>query len=186
MERWYALRVRSNHERVVQAALRHKGFDEFLPVYKKRSRWSDRVKEIEVPLFAGYVFSRFQAERRAPVLVIPGVVHVVGTAAGPLPVDNAELAAVRRFVESALPVMPWPYLNAGDTVVVERGALTGMQGILLRVKDSCRLVVSLSLLQRSVAVELDRDWVRPAASQTELMGALIRQAEANLQISPAV
>jgi transcription antitermination factor NusG len=97
--------------------------------------------------------------------MIPGVVHVLGNSAGPIPVDEEELQAIRRTVESGLLVMPWPYLNVGDQVVVEEGALSGLQGILVRVKDRVRVVVSLTLLQRSVAVELDRDCVRPVAPE---------------------
>ena len=163
MEHWYALRVRSNFEKVVQAGLKIRDIEEFFPVYEKKSNWSDRVKKIECPLFPGYVFGRFDATRRLPILMIPGVVYVVGTSAGPIPVDEEELRAVRQTIESGLPVMPWPFLNVGDQVVVEKGALTHLQGILVRVKDSVRVVVSLTLLQRSVAVELDRDCVRPVA-----------------------
>ena len=135
MEHWYALRVRSNFENVVQTGLRNRDIEEFLPVYEKKSRWSDRVKKIQRPLFPGYVFGRFNAANRLPILMIPGVVHVLGNSAGPIPVDEGELQAIRRTVESGLLVMPWPYLNVGDQVVVEEGALAGLQGILVRVKD---------------------------------------------------
>lgn len=161
MENWYALRVRSNHEIVVQSGLRHRGIDEFLPGYRTKSRWSDRVKEIYRPLFPGYVFARFDAAQRLPILMLPGFVHIIGFGNGPEPVDEGELQAVRRFVDSALPIMPWPYIREGEMVEVRQGALEGLQGIVLRVKDSVRLVVSLTLLQRSVAVELDRDIVKP-------------------------
>ena len=162
-ENWYALRVRSNHEKAVQAGLRAIGLGEFLPACVVKSRWTDRVKQIERPLFPGYVFGRFDPVKRLPVLMLPGVVHVVGNSSGPIPVDEAELDAVRRFVESGLSVTPWPYLREGEMVTVQYGPLAGLQGIVLRVKDSCRLVASLTLLQRSVAVELDRDSVKPVA-----------------------
>ncbi len=165
MEQWYALRVRSNFENVVQTGLRNRDIEEFLPVYEKTSRWSDRVKKIQRPLFPGYVFGRFNAANRLPILMIPGVVHVLGNSAGPVPVDEGELQAIRRTVESGLLVMPWPYLTLGDQVVVEEGALAGLQGILVRVKDRNRVVVSLTLLQRSVAVELDRESMRPCKKE---------------------
>lgn len=161
MEAWYAIRVRSNREQYVTASLTGKGLECFLPVYRKVARWSDRVKKVESPLFAGYVFSRFDSSRRLPVVSTPGVVHVVGGSAGPLPVDEGELDAIRRMIESGRPISPWPYLEAGDAVVVEHGPLAGARGVLLRVKDEYRLVASLTLLQRSVAVELDREAVRP-------------------------
>ena len=165
MELWYAVRVRSNYEKHVRLSLRGKGFETFLPLYSKLSKWSDRVREIDAPLFPGYVFGRFDAVRRLPVLLTPGVVNIVGNATGPLSVDEEELNGVRRLVESGGPIAPWAYLAAGDIVEVERGALTGLRGILLRVKDACRLIVSLTLLQRSVAVEMDCDSVRLVTSR---------------------
>jgi transcription antitermination factor NusG len=171
MENWYALRVRSNFEKMVQTGLRNRDIEEFLPVYEKKSRWSDRTKQIERPLFPGYVFGRFDATNRLPILMIPGVVHVLGNGAGPIPVDEEELQAIRRTVQSGLLVMPWPYLKVGDQVVVEEGALSGLQGILVRVKDRVRVVVSLTLLQRSVGVELDRDCVRPVGAGSAACGA---------------
>jgi transcription antitermination factor NusG len=97
--------------------------------------------------------------------MLPGLVHIVGFGNGPQPVDEAEIQAIRRFVDSGLPIMPWPYLKEGELVEVQEGALTGLQGIVLSVKDRLRLVVSLTLLQRSVAVELDRETVKPLASR---------------------
>jgi transcriptional antiterminator NusG len=163
MENWYALRVRSNHETVVQSGLRSRGFEEFLPVYRARARWSDRVKVTQRPLFPGYVFARFDPSNRLPVLMLPGFVHIIGFGNGPEPVDQAELHAIRRFVDSGLPITPWPYLREGERVVVQYGALSGLEGMVLRASDSLRLVVSLNLLQRSVAVELDRESVKPLA-----------------------
>lgn len=163
MKLWYAVRVRSNQEKNVACSLAGKGYETYLPVYPKLSRWTDRMKKSELPLFPGYVFGRFDALQRLPVLLTPGVVHIVGNSTGPLPVDEMELEGVRRMVALG-GALPCPYIAAGDTVIVERGALAGLQGILLRVKDDFRLVVSLTLLQRSVAVEVDRDSVRPASS----------------------
>lgn len=174
MENWYALRVRSNHETVVQSGLRSRGFEEFLPVYRARSRWSDRVKVIQRPLFPGYVFARFDASNRLPVLMLPGFVHIVGFGNGPEPVDEKELHAIRRFVDSGLPITPWPYLREGEMVVVQHGALAGLEGIVLRATDSLRLVVSLNLLQRSVAVELDRESVKPLAARAVAAGMAVQ------------
>jgi transcription antitermination factor NusG len=157
---WFALRVRSNHERVVGEALRGKGHEEFVPLYRKEVRWSDRKKLRECPLFPGYVFSRFDIKDRLSVLTIPGVLHVVG-AARPEPVEEEELIAVKRVIASGFPVGPWPFLRPGQAVMVECGSLAGVRGVLVEIKNQCRLVVSLTLLQRSVGVEMDRDCVRP-------------------------
>ena len=158
---WYALRVRSNCEKIVSCMLKGKGYAEFLPLYRKRSKWSDRTKQIERPLFPGYVFGCFDVRNRLPILTIPGVIHVVGFGNGPEPIDEGELKSVERFVESGLAIEPWPFLKSGEPVYVERGPLAGLEGIFTSFKTSFRLVVSLTLLQRSVAVELDRDCIRP-------------------------
>jgi transcription antitermination factor NusG len=163
-QNWFALRVRSNSEKLVAFALRGKGYDEFLPLYRKLSRWSDRKKQIELPLFPGYVFSRFDVNQRLPILIIPGVMQVVGFGNKPEPVADEELRAVERFVASGLPVEPWPFLKVGESVLVDDGPLAGLEGTLVEVKNRYRIVVSLTLLQRSVAVEIDRDCIRPVTS----------------------
>ena len=160
-DEWFALQVRSNHEQAVQLALRTKGYTEFLPLYQKRSRWSDRIKDVELPLFPGYVFGRFTFNRRLPILTIPGVVRIVGIGRNPEPVDEAQIDAIRSLVTSGLPMVPWPFLKIGDRVLIERGSLTGIEGILVQTKSHCRVVMSVDLLQRSVGVEIERDWIRP-------------------------
>jgi transcription antitermination factor NusG len=141
--------------------LRLRGYAEFLPIYRKRSRWSDRVKDVDLPLFPGYVFGKFDVRHRLPILAIPGVLSIVGVGRHPEPVKESELNAIRRLIESGLPVMPWPFLQAGDLVLIEKGALAGLEGLLIQFKGQCRVVVSLGLLQRSVSVEIDRTMVRP-------------------------
>ena len=159
---WYVLAVRSNFERSASQSLADKGYETFLPQYRVRRKWSDRSKEIELPLFSGYTFCRFDSRQRLPILQAPGVISILGfTGTGPIPVDEAEIAAVRTLLDSNLPVGPWPFLRAGSFVTVERGPLTGVEGIVVEVKTKFRLVVSVSLLQRSVSVEIDRDWVVP-------------------------
>jgi len=163
--RWYALRVRSRHEHAVAKHLGSRGYESLLPTYKKRRRWSDRFKEIELPLFAGYVFCQFDTLNRLPVLTIPGVVHVVGVGKNPVPIDESEITAIQTSIKSGLPRQPWPFLQVGDRVRIEHGPLGGVEGILLRFGGHHSLVVSVSLLQRSVAVQINEDWVRavPAA-----------------------
>jgi transcription antitermination factor NusG len=163
---WYALRVRSNFEWAVNAVLTSKEYEAFLPTYRTRRRWSDRTKEVDAPLFRGYTFCRFDAARRLPILTTPGVVSIIGSAAGPIEVDEGEIASVRAMVASGVLVGPWPFLREGQYVAVERGPLTGVEGIIVSLKGQYRLVVSVSLLQRSVAVEIDRDWVRPTSHRS--------------------
>ena len=161
---WYALRVRSNYERVAALHLRDRGFDEFSPTFKAERQWSDRKKQIDRFLFPGYVFCRVNPEDRLPVLTIPGAVGLVGFGKGPAAIPENEIESVRRMVGSGLLVGPWPFLATGQNVLIERGPLTGLEGLLLEVRKAFRLVVSVSLLQRSVSVEIDRNWVRPLAS----------------------
>jgi len=174
---WYALRVKSHCERMTAAGLRSRGYEEFLPTYRLRRRWSDRWMDLELPLFPGYVFCRFDPRDRLPILKIPSLVHIVGLGKTPSPVDEHEIEAIQAIVRSGLAAQPWPYVKVGDWVRVEYGSLCGLEGILIEVKKRHRLVVSVTLLQRSVAVEIDRDWVslaRPASR----VGALVAEATA--------
>ncbi|MBZ5634646.1 MAG: UpxY family transcription antiterminator [Acidobacteriia bacterium] len=158
---WLALRVRSNHERVASAHLRDRGYEEFSPSYKTERQWSDRKKTIERSLFPGYVFCRLDPCNRLPVLTIPGVVGLVGFGSWPTPIPDHEIEYVRTMVQSGLLITPWPFLDPGETVLIERGPLTGVEGVLQAIKGHLRLVVSINLLQRSVSTEVDRSWVRP-------------------------
>ena len=165
--RWYAIRVRSQHEDIVARHLRVRGMESFLPLYKQRHKWSDRFKVIELPLFPGYVFCQFNPANRLPVLTVPGVVHVVGIGQNPTPVDDNEIMALRVAVNSGFPTQPWPFLEVGQWVRVEQGPLSGAEGILLSVRREQRIVLSITLLQRSVAVEIDRECVRPLQKQSD-------------------
>ncbi len=159
---WFALRVKSKFENLASATLRGKGFSEFLPLYTSRRRWSDRVKTLELPLFPGYLFCQFDpTDRLIPVLTTPGVIGIVGAGKIPYPVAEEEIEAVRMVLRSGLAAQPWPFLGVGSRIFMEAGPLAGLEGIVTSVDKTCRLVVSVSLLQRSVAVEIDRDWARP-------------------------
>ena len=165
---WFALRVRSNHEHVAAIHLRDRGFEEFSPTYKTERQWSDRKKQIDLPLFPGYVFCRLNPEDRLPVLTIPGTVGLVGFGKGPAAVPDHEIESVRRMIGSGLLVAPWPFLQVGQPVLIERGPLTGVEGIIQEVKKTFRLVVSIPMLQRSVSAEIDRTWVRPLSSSRQV------------------
>src|SRR5262249_46751361 len=160
---WYALYVRTRFEKVVARNLRGKGYEEFLPVYRRASQWSDRIKQIELPLFPGYVFCKLNPLDRLPILTIPGVNGIVGFGKHFIPIEEGELNAIRAVLKAGTYCEPWPFLRVGERVRVEYGALAGIEGIVLMFKNTCRLVISVNILQRSVAVEIGRDALTPVS-----------------------
>jgi transcription antitermination factor NusG len=158
---WFGVRTRSNHEKVTAHVLSAKGYDQYLPTYKSRKRWSDRVVETDKPLFPGYVFCRFDPKARLPILTTPGVVAVVGFGNEPAPIDDAEIEAVQAVLRAGLRAEPCGYLREGQRIRVNQGSLTGLEGILTRRKSEWRMVVSVAMLQRSISVEIDREWIDP-------------------------
>jgi transcription antitermination factor NusG len=152
---WFALQIRTRHEVGIAQVLEGKGYELFLPLYKSRIRWSDRIKAVEKPLFPGYLFCRFNPQDRFPILSTPGVIQVVGYNRTPVPVDDSEIQAIQTLAASGLPNQPWPFLEVGDRVRIESGALTGLEGVLVEFKGHHRLVLSITLLHRAVAVEID-------------------------------
>jgi len=156
---WYGIRTKFNHERVAAVVLQSKGYEQYLPVYRHRQRWSDRIVETDRPLFPGYVFCRFDARKRLPIVSTPGVVSVVGFGNEPAPISESEIDAVRAVLRSGLVAEPCPFLREGQRIRVRRGSLEGLEGILLKKKSDWRIVVSVAMLQRSVAVEIDREWI---------------------------
>ena len=152
VDRWYALQLRSRWESSTASLLSCKGYQTFLPTYKN----SKRSKEVQAPLFPGYLFCRFNVCDRLPVLITPGVISVVGTGRMPIPVEESEIEAIQRMVSTGMHVEPCPYLEVGQRVRIEDGALSGVEGVLTSFKGSQRIVVSISLLRRSVALEIDR------------------------------
>jgi len=159
---WFALRVRSNCEKTAATALELAGYEHFLPSYRSTRQWSDRRKQIDLPLFPGYIFARLGLQHLARVVAFRSVVHVVGAGRTPVPVDDNEIDAIKAVVRSGLPSEPWPFLRVGQQVIIERGPLAGLTGILVEIKKQHRLVISVSMLMRSVAVDVDESWVREA------------------------
>jgi transcription antitermination factor NusG len=151
---WFALQVKGRRELAVAEYLRGQGYEWFLPLYKCKKQWSDRIKEVESPLFPGYLFCRFDPQWRLPILTIPGVIQVVGNNRQPAPVDEQEITSIRTLIASGAQNQPWPFLEVGDKVRIESGPLSGLEGLLVEFRGSHRLVLSVTLLQRSVAVEL--------------------------------
>ena len=158
-QQWFVVRVKPRHEKAVGFALRAKQYEEFLPLYRSKRRWADRLKDLELPLFPGYIFCRFNQLLRVPILNTPGVIDIVRTGAALAPVEQHEMDALHVMMEQRLCVQPWEYVNRGQTVTIQEGPLRGLSGIILDFKRSMRLVLSVSLLQRSVLVEVDRDHV---------------------------
>lgn len=161
---WFAARVRSNFEHVAAAHLRERGFEEFTPTYQVERQWSDRKKVIDQVLFPGYVFCRINPLERRNVITVPGLIGLVGAGKTPLPIPESEIEAIRQMVSSGVLVTPWPFLAIGQRVLIERGPLAGVEGILDSAKGRSRLVVSINMLQRSVSAEVNRSWIRPVSS----------------------
>jgi transcription antitermination factor NusG len=178
---WFALQVRVRYELGVAEYLDGKGYEWFLPLYKCRKRWSDRIKVVEAPLFPGYLFCRFNPQNRLPVLKTPGVIQVVGNNRTPIEVDEREINAIQALVASGVPNQPWPFLELGDRARIESGPLRGLEGILIEFKGNHRLILSVSLLQRSVAVEIDSAFVTSLGSsrlpRSEKVGMQQRQLQ---------
>jgi len=165
---WFALRVKARHEKIASLALSTKGLESYLPLYRSRRCWSDRYKELQLPLFPGYLFCRFSAADKLRVETTPAVLSVVSCGRHPVPVPETEIAAVETMLASGLPVLPCPFLREGQLVYIHRGPLQGLEGLLLEFKNTWRVVVSVTLLQRSVAVEVDRETVSPASTARHL------------------
>ncbi len=159
--RWFALQVRSRWEGSTALLLSGKGYQTLLPTYQTKKRRNGRLRQLNAPLFPGYVFCQFDALNRLPILVTPGVIAVVGRGRVPVPVDDAEISGIQAIVSSGLPAEPWPYLEIGQKIRIESHALYGLEGVLIKVKGNHRIVVSVSLLRRSVSLEIDRTCVSP-------------------------
>lgn len=163
---WFAVRVKSNRENITARALESQGYEGFLPTFRRSLLLSGRVKTLEVPLFPGYVLSRFDKNRRLPILMLPGVLHVVGVGREPVPLDSAEVASIRAIVNSPLCTEPWPFVGIGQHVQIAAGPLAGARGVIVGTRGKYRLVASLTLLQRSISVEIDREWARSCEADT--------------------
>ncbi|MGE5323513.1 MAG: transcription termination/antitermination protein NusG [Actinomycetota bacterium] len=153
---WYAIQVRPKSEFATARILHNKGFEEFVPQYKGKRRWSDRKVELELPLFPGYIFCRFNPEIRLPIITTAGVVRIVGTGKMPLPIDQREIEAVLQIMHSRYRAEPHPFLTIGTRIRVEKGPLVGLEGIVSGYKNR-QLIFSVGLVQKSIAVELDDD-----------------------------
>jgi transcription antitermination factor NusG len=163
---WCAVYTRHQHEKSIGEMLEAKGFEVFLPLYESTRRWKDRQKILSLPLFPCYVFVRGAHERRLPVLTTPGVHMIISRGERVATVPDEEIEAIRRTVEGPFSVEPHPFLRCGERVRVIRGSLEGVEGVLTRKKNLCRLVLSVEMLAQSVAVEIDASDVVPVVARS--------------------
>jgi transcription antitermination factor NusG len=160
---WYAIWTRSRHEQVVREQLEQKQIEAFLPTITKWSRWKDRRKKIDWPLFPGYCFARFEAQNRLAVLKCSGVVSIVAFEGGePAPIPEREIESIRLLIGSSFAFDPCPLIKEGALVEVTHGPLKGVSGRLVRKNEKARLVLSVDLIGQAVSVEVDAADVRPA------------------------
>jgi transcription antitermination factor NusG len=164
---WFAVRVGSRCEKSVSAMAQGKGIEEFLPLYECRRCWSGGSKTVKLPLFPGYVFCRLDPRHRLPLLTIPGVLHFVGIGKIPVPIEDAEIAAIQTALHGGLSAEPWRFPEVGQRVRLENGPLAGVEGILISVPTRQRIIVSISILGRSVAVEIEPHWIRSLGANGE-------------------
>ncbi len=159
--RWYAVSTFANHEKRVADQLRGRAVEHFLPLYGSVRRWNDRRVQLEMPLFPGYVFVHLALRDRLRVLEIPSVARLVGFGGPPVALPDNEMEAMRIGLASQLRAEPHPYLKVGRRVRVVSGPLAGLEGTIARRKKQLRFVISLDLIMRSVAVEMDEADLRP-------------------------
>ena len=159
--RWFAAYTSPRHEKRVVLHMEGHGMHCFLPLYKSVRRWKDRRKQLELPLFPGYVFVRMAIRDRAQVVRLPGVVHLVSFSGQPVALPDAEIEALRQGLAGNVCVQPHPFLKVGRRVRVHSGPMAGTEGILVRKKDKFRVVLSIELIQRSVAMEVDETDIAP-------------------------
>lgn len=172
---WYVIYTRHQHEKTVAQILTSKGFEIFLPLYVGVNRWSDRTKMLSLPLFPCYVFLKGGLDRRFDLVTTPGIHSLVSCAGQPAAVPTDEMNALRRAVESGASVEPHPFLECGDWVRVKSGLLAGVQGILVRKKNLYRLVLSVEILGKAAAVEVDGFLVEKINSNRSRSGSVDRR-----------
>lgn len=183
--RWFALQVHARKESFVASQLENQGIECFLPRYKSLRKWSDRMKEVELPLFPSYLFSRFDFQNRRPIVTTSGILQIVGNGRIAIPIADEEISAIQAAVRSGLPHQPWPFIEVGERVRVTYGTLAGLEGILVNFKGDHRVVLSVSLLQRSVALEVELAWLVPVREQREVASSnkVLQPAQAAITIS---
>ena len=180
-EPWFAVQVRARCEKIVAQVLENKGFEPLLPLYTVTRQRSDRTVGLELPLFPGYLFCRLDLKSRLlPLFTTPGVVRLLGVGPTPCPVDESEMETIRTILKQGRGARPWPMPKEGERVFIEAGPLCGVEGVLIGKKKDTRLIVSVTLLQRAVSVEIDADSARPVFSR-QIAGSRQISAGTNLR-----
>jgi len=153
---WFAIQVKYKQELSVSYLLRNKGYEEFTPTYKNKV---DQYESSKKPLFPGYVFCRFDHKIKAPVVTTPGVIRIVGYGGSPARICDSEIEAIRTIQDSQVEAKPCQYLAEGERVLIRQGPLRGLEGTVVHSSQQTSLVVSVTLLRRSVAVTINQSWV---------------------------
>jgi transcription antitermination factor NusG len=159
---WYAIRTRAKAEAIAVNALKAKGYEHYCPSSRVLRKWADRTIEAYKPLFPGYIFCRFDANERLSILTTTGVLEILGIGSQLSPIPDEEIDAIRSAQTSGLRLESHPYLQEGEKVLIQSGALKGLEGILVRKKSNWKLIISVTILQRSVAVEVDQNCITNA------------------------
>jgi transcription antitermination factor NusG len=166
--RWYGIHTRHQHEVSVASILSNKGFEVFCPTYESVRKWKDRSKTLSMPLFPGYVFLADGVEKKLAIVSTPGVCAILSFGGKPAVIPTSEIQALRRSTDCQYKLTPHPFLNTGDRLRIKSGPLAGTEGILTRKKDIYRLVLSVEMLGRSAAVEIDASLVeRPPGARPQ-------------------
>lgn len=156
---WFALSVAPRHEKKVSLQLEQKGYETFLPVYRQQHRYGRRIREFQLPVFPGYLFCRTDPSLRLPVLTTPGVFHFLGVGNIPSPIADEEVGAIQMAARAGIRMEPHSYWEKGQKGRIVSGPLTGLEGIVVHSNKPLRLVLSITLIQRSVLVEIDLNCV---------------------------
>ncbi len=182
-QHWFAVQTKARFEKVAHQVLLSKGYDAFLPLYSSRRQWNRRAAVVEVPLFSGYLFCRMDPAKRLPVLTTPGVIRILSSGKTLLPVPESEVQSVRNLLETGLQPEPWPFA-IGDKVEIPAGPLRGICGTVVQKDGKHRLVVSITLLQRSVSVTIETDWLTSRSPSDERNGYMesVRRAGERLAL----
>lgn len=158
---WYAAYTKHQHEKAVARALASRGFETLLPVYSTTRTWKTGKKVLNLPLFPCYVFLRGRLERRREIVTTPGIHSLVSQAGTPCPIPESEIYAFQQSAKSGCRLEPYPVLRCGEHVRIRSGPMTGVEGILERKKNSCKLIISVEMLGKAAAVEIDSSAVEP-------------------------
>jgi transcription antitermination factor NusG len=185
---WYALYTKHQHEKIATDSLERKGFEVLLPLYRTTSRWKDRTKTLLLPLFPCYSFVRADIVRKAEIVKTPGVFWIVEMGGRASPIPDAEIEMIRRVTKGAAKAEPHPFLKRGDVVRVRSGALEGLEGILVQVKNQNRVVMNIDALMRGIAVEVEFSMLERVSAAGERLlfgaGAGSRYGQSDLRGSP--